>query len=203
MGTARGSQVKAWSWWGSKFYRHGEWGEALTHTGRAAARAQAAAVLGSARVLGDQKFRAKLSRLGGHCKVFGFCINEKEATGAFEQGRDKTVYVLKGLSGCCIEYKLWSPGWKQESHYEAVVRILVMVTWWGRNWTMGHVLGTFEKYSTRICWGVGHGIQGKEDSHECHPGFGLSKFSFNVVGKLGEQVWAGVMVRSWGFWTCF
>lgn len=69
-----------------------------------------------------------LAGYGGHYKVFGFCINEKEATGAFEQGRDKTVYVLKGLSGCCIEYKLWSPGWKQESHYEAVVRILVMVT---------------------------------------------------------------------------
>lgn len=31
---------------------------------------------------------------------------------------------------------------------------------------------------------MGHGIPGKEDSHECHSGFGLSEFSFNAVGKL-------------------
>lgn len=42
-----------------------------------------------------------LAGYGGHCKAFGFCIN-----GAFEQGRDGMVYVLKGFSGCCIEYKL-------------------------------------------------------------------------------------------------
>lgn len=29
------------------------------------------------------------------------------------------------------------------------------------------------------------------------PRFGLSELSFNAVGKLGEQVWVGVMVRSW------
>lgn len=50
-----------------------------------------------------------LADYGGHCKAFGFCINEKEAAGAFEQRRDRIVYVLKGLSGCCIEYKHLEP----------------------------------------------------------------------------------------------
>lgn len=46
---------------------------------------------------------------GGHCKPFVFHINEKEAAGAFEQGRDRTVFVSKGSSGYRVEKKLLEP----------------------------------------------------------------------------------------------
>lgn len=42
-----------------------------------------------------------------------------------------------------------------------------------------------------------YGIQRKKEGHKCHPGFGLSKLSFNDGGKLGEQVWVEVMISSW------